>query len=119
MPALHLWSLEDDRRHAELMQGHLKAFGLADRTTMVEAPLLGREIGGSRFTWYAGDRLPEGDIDLLVVDGPARRAGRLVRYPAGSVFFPAWRSEAWSFWTTRDDGASGVSSGAGPPSFRT
>lgn len=59
--------------------------GLADRATVVHAPLVDRRVDGRTLRWYAADALEPSlpaRIDLLLVDGPPALFGPEARWPA-------------------------------------
>jgi len=60
--------------------------GLGRTVQIVTAPLEAIELDGESFDWYSTSVFEDVDgIELLVVDGPPARSGRLARYPALSV----------------------------------
>lgn len=80
----HVFALEHDPKFAEITRAQLRAQGLEDWATVIDAPLADTTIDGESVAWYdlaALDRLPE-RIDLLFVDGPPGDTGRLARRPA-------------------------------------
>lgn len=81
----HIYSLEHEPEYAEVQRNLIAAEGLADRVTIVDAPLTTHQIGGKDWTWYDIDKLPDQTIDLLFVDGPPETTGALARYPAGPL----------------------------------
>ena len=84
----HVYSLEHQSEYAEQTRLNLRRHGLESWATVLEAPLETVEIGGERFQWYPLESLPEGGIDLLVVDGPPAAAAPMARYPAGPFLLP-------------------------------
>jgi hypothetical protein len=92
----HLWTVEHDRRWAELIGRELADEGLADVVTVVHAPLTPVQSPwpDEETAWYEQSILKEmtagRPVDLLVVDGPpAYRAETAhARYPAGPFFAP-------------------------------
>jgi predicted O-methyltransferase YrrM len=78
----HLWTVEHDPGWAAQLERAVAVEGLADRVTIVVAPL---ERG-----WYSQSvlesALPREGIDLLLVDGPPAIEAPLARYPAGPFF---------------------------------
>lgn len=80
----HVYALEHELKFAELTRGQLRAQGLEDWATIIDAPLTETTIEGESVLWYdlaALEHLPE-RIDLLFVDGPPGDSGRLARRPA-------------------------------------
>lgn len=43
---------------------------------------------GPHPSWYCLDGLPDGEIDLLIVDGPPETVAPMARYPAGPSLLP-------------------------------
>ena len=84
----HLWSLEHSPDHARATRAELEKHGVSAFATVVDAPLEPHTIGGQPWTWYATRGLPPEAIDMLVIDGPPKRTGRLARWPAGPLLFP-------------------------------
>ena len=84
----HVYSLDHSPDFAARTAATLRDWGLADFATVIPAPLSDRMIGGGRYSWYGFESLPVTAIDVLVVDGPPERVGKLARYPAGPVLLP-------------------------------
>jgi predicted O-methyltransferase YrrM len=84
----HVWSLEHSPEHARATRAELEKHGVAGFATVLDAPLESHTIDGQAWTWYATDGLPERAIDMLVIDGPPKRTGKLARWPAGPLLFP-------------------------------
>jgi predicted O-methyltransferase YrrM len=79
-----LISIEHDAIFAEETRERLRERGLESWAEVITAPLVPRDVEGTTQLWYDVDidRQITGEIDVLVVDGPPRRASRLARYPA-------------------------------------
>jgi hypothetical protein len=81
-------SIDHDSTYAEATRNLLDQRGVADRATVVTAPLTSRAIDGQSVQWYDLD--PEdhldGKIDFLLVDGPPNPLGSMIRLPAVPVF---------------------------------
>jgi predicted O-methyltransferase YrrM len=76
-------SLEHDPLHVSANKKLLFTHGLQDVAEIVYAPLKETAIGDGTWLWYDLDCLDlEGDIDLLVIDGPPGKTQKMVRYPA-------------------------------------
>lgn len=90
----HVYSLEHEVAYAEKTRQELDRHGLGDWATVIHAPLgaCRTEVGEQR--WYDISALPEGDINLLVIDGPPGTTGPLARYPAGPQLFARLSSGA-------------------------
>lgn len=85
-----LISLEHDPLYAERTRRLLRNAGLDDVVCVVVAPLEIQRIGGRSVLWYeprAVNRAIEGEIDLLVVDGPPQLS-RWSRWPALELLHP-------------------------------
>jgi predicted O-methyltransferase YrrM len=80
----HVYALESDLAFAEETRGRLRAHGVADLGTVVDAPLADVTLpdGGSA-RWYDLSGLRDvGEIDVLFVDGPIGTVADQARYPA-------------------------------------
>jgi predicted O-methyltransferase YrrM len=80
----HVFALEHEPAYAEATRDYLRAHGLEDWASVIDAPLEETLIEGELARWYdlsALGQLPE-RIDLLFVDGPPGDTGRLARRPA-------------------------------------
>lgn len=75
-------SLENGGDYAEMSRGHLQRYGVASQATVLHAPLSPYEINGLRYEWYDIGALPDGSIDMLVIDGPPGFIQPHSRYPA-------------------------------------
>jgi predicted O-methyltransferase YrrM len=84
----HVYSLEHSPEHARATRGELEKHGVQAFATVLDAPLEPQSIDGGQWTWYATRGLPAGAIDMLVIDGPPKRTGKLARWPAGPLLFP-------------------------------
>jgi predicted O-methyltransferase YrrM len=84
----HVYSLEHLPEYAEQTRSELTRHGLAHRADVLEAPLAPHRLGVESWSWYSLGKLPEGPIDMLVVDGPPQSTGPLARYPAGPLLLP-------------------------------
>lgn len=74
-------ALDHDASYAEQTARQLAMHGLAERATVVAAPLVDHRLDGATWRWYdVGD--VGRPIDLLVVDGPPRGTQWMARYPA-------------------------------------
>jgi predicted O-methyltransferase YrrM len=68
-----LHSLEHEPRWASETRERLRAEGLDPRATVIEAPLGWHPLAEPGCRWYGGDalaKLPDGGVDILIVDGP-------------------------------------------------
>lgn len=92
-----VYSLEHQPDFSESVRANLARHGLEEWATVIDAPLRPCELGDKSWLWYAEDKLLDGQIDLLVVDGPSEEIGPLARYPAGPLLFPRLRAGAMVF----------------------
>jgi predicted O-methyltransferase YrrM len=75
-------ALEHEPHFAEATRRMLRERGLADWAEVVDAPLVDVRLGDGIWHWYDTNAVPEGEFDLLVVDGPPGKTGPQARYPA-------------------------------------
>ncbi|WP_051326319.1 class I SAM-dependent methyltransferase [Glycomyces tenuis] len=75
-------SLEHEPRFAEATRAMLRERGLGEWAEVVDAPLTDVKLGEDVCRWYDTAHLPDGPIDLLLVDGPPASVGPGARYPA-------------------------------------
>lgn len=83
----HVYSLEHDEAFASATERMLIAYGVADRATVIRAPL---NTTQTQTPWYSLEAVPRDlpPIDLLVIDGPPAPVGKLARYPALPMLAP-------------------------------
>lgn len=84
----HVWSIDHDVEFAEITRRNLRAHGLEEWATVVDAPLTQVEVPGrGPMPWYDVSGLPDDlpGVDVLFVDGPPRPTGPQARYPAFPV----------------------------------
>ncbi len=80
-------SLDHHLGYAEVTRQSLSDQGLAEIAEVVHAPLTKQKFGSEEYQWYDLSAMPETDgIDLLIVDGPPGKLGKLARYPALPAF---------------------------------
>jgi predicted O-methyltransferase YrrM len=86
----HLYTVENGESYARETRELIEGLGLADRATVIHAPLEQQSVGGRTHTWYANEALASlpDEIDLLIVDGPFGKSDRLSRYPALPLLYP-------------------------------
>jgi predicted O-methyltransferase YrrM len=75
-------SLEHGAQFARATRAELARLGVAEHATVLDAPLVEQRLDGAAYAWYSLARLPPGDIDMLVVDGPPAHRQADARYPA-------------------------------------
>ena len=81
-------SLEHDPLYVSAGKKNLFTHGLQDVADIIHAPLKETEIGGGTWLWYDLDCLDiDGEIDLLVIDGPPGKLQKMARYPALPLLF--------------------------------
>lgn len=74
-------ALDHDAGYAAKTRAEIARHGLSAYATVVHAPLEPIEVDGERYRWYARGALAGlPPIDLVVDDGPPRRAGDMLRY---------------------------------------
>ncbi|MBU0500845.1 MAG: class I SAM-dependent methyltransferase [Gammaproteobacteria bacterium] len=83
----HVYSLENGAPFAAATGHHLDRYGVADRASLILAPLENQRIKEENYLWYGLNGLPVADIDMLVIDGPPGFLQRHSRYPALPLLF--------------------------------
>jgi predicted O-methyltransferase YrrM len=81
-------ALEHDPEHAARTRRMLEDHELGAWAEVRDAPLVDVTVDGTPWRWYDPDALPDGDLDVVFVDGPPGHAGALARYPAGPLLLP-------------------------------
>jgi predicted O-methyltransferase YrrM len=77
------WSLEHDKKFAEITTNTLREHGLGDMATVIYAPLTETTLDGKNWLWYETKNLNKiGPIDLCIIDGPPKKTQKMARYPA-------------------------------------
>lgn len=84
----HVYSLENGPEFAEKTRRLLRDANLQDWASVIDAPLQAYTFEGKTYSWYSLTHLPEGSIDMLLVDGPLGRLNEQARYPAGPMLIP-------------------------------
>lgn len=92
-----VYSLEHDAHFAGETRRNLERHGLTEWAEVLDAPLRPFLTKRGEFPWYAEDSVPDGRIDMLVIDGPPGHLRPLARYPAGPVLFPRLAEHAAVF----------------------
>lgn len=87
-------ALEHDAEHAERTRSLLRRHGLQSWAEVRHAPLRAVEIQGRSWPWYDAAALPDGPLDLALIDGPPRATGDLARYPALPLLHDRLASDA-------------------------
>lgn len=83
-----VYSLEHDAAYARQSRQQLERHGLSAWAEILDAPLLPQKFSGATWPWYDTTKLPRnGEIDMLVIDGPPQATRSLARYPAGPALF--------------------------------
>jgi predicted O-methyltransferase YrrM len=91
-----LISLEHDAGYAARCTALLQRAGLGDFARVVVAPLRRQQVGEKTVDWYdrnVVEEAVEGEIDVLVVDGPPQ-ISPWARWPALEVLYPRLAQEA-------------------------
>ena len=83
----HLYSLENGVEYAEKTRAHLDRYEVASCASVIHAPLEPVSLNGVDYAWYALDKIPDGSIDMLVIDGPPGFIQKNSRYPALPVLY--------------------------------
>ena len=88
-------ALDHDARYADKTRALLAQHGLADRATVIHAPLEEVAVRGEPVLWYRSAALEGIDaIDLVVDDGPPKYVGANARYASLPVLAPKLRPGA-------------------------
>jgi predicted O-methyltransferase YrrM len=90
----HVWSLEHEPVFAEKTRAELRRHGLQDWATVIDAPLQPTILREGTWSWYRVSELPEGKIEMLVIDGPPMTLQKLSRFPAIPVLEGKLASDA-------------------------
>ena len=77
-----LVSLEHDGPYADHIRELVAEAGAQQFVEVVHAPLVDHTIGGTNWSWYSLDAVPDIPIDVLIVDGPPNWIHPQVRFPA-------------------------------------
>ncbi|MBB1059030.1 class I SAM-dependent methyltransferase [Marilutibacter spongiae] len=81
--------------YAESTRKALEAHGVGAFAQVRAAPLVDVAIGEETYAWYSLPDAPgEGEIDLLIVDGPPGGTGPMARFPAIPRLFDQLREDA-------------------------
>lgn len=81
-------AFDDEEEFVEKSRKNLTLHGFTDQAKVIYAPVQETMVDGTAYSWYTSDELSAlGEIDLLIVDGPAEKPGKLVRYPALPMLF--------------------------------
>jgi predicted O-methyltransferase YrrM len=76
-------SIDHEAVYADVTRAELELQGLSHVADVVVAPLGPVEAGGEQLRWYlVPEDAIDAPVDLLFVDGPPQRSGKLARYPA-------------------------------------
>lgn len=93
----HVYALEHQESFAEATRAYVRANGLEDWVTILDAPLVDYSIGGNDYRWYDMGAIGplKNRIDLLFVDGPPASTGPMARYPAVPLLADRLADNAW------------------------
>jgi len=76
-------SLDHDAGYAMASSRELRRHSLDDIVSVRYAPIVDVRVNGTVWPWYdPGELADVASIDLLIIDGPPGKLGRLARYPA-------------------------------------
>ncbi len=78
----HVYSLENGEEFVNKTRQHLDTFSLSEYGDVFFAPLKTIVLNNEKFQWYDLEKLPELEIDLLIIDGPPGFIQKHSRYPA-------------------------------------
>jgi predicted O-methyltransferase YrrM len=96
-------SLEHEAQYAQQTRELLKAHGVDEFADVLDSPLVERTVDSESMKWYDIDplSLPDGGVDVLVVDGPPAILEHKARYPAVPLL---WRHLSANCLILMDDG---------------
>lgn len=81
-------SFDHDSDFADKTKDELYYHNLQKYVQILEAPLVPSQINGTKRQWYDIDFSKiQGDIDLLIIDGPPLKTQKNARYPALPAFY--------------------------------
>ncbi len=78
----HVYSLENGEEFVRQTKQQLDDFFLSEFCDVIHSPLQDISLGDEIYQWYTFNKLPEAEIDLLVIDGPPGFLQKNSRYPA-------------------------------------
>ena len=78
----HVYSLENGEEYASKTIQHIKNYQLEKYATVIHAPLTDLKINMINYQWYDLSKVPDTNIDMLVIDGPPGFMQKNSRYPA-------------------------------------
>lgn len=78
----HVYSLENGEEFAAITRGYLADHLLSDYNDVIYSSLKEYRLSDVTYQWYDINKLPEVEIDLLVIDGPPGFVQKNSRYPA-------------------------------------
>ena len=78
----HVYSLENGEEFVAQTQQQLDSYFLSEYCDVFHAPLQNVQLNDQSYQWYNLNRLPDFEIDLLVIDGPPGFIQKHSRYPA-------------------------------------
>lgn len=87
-------SLENGQEYAEATRSYIEKYGLQEFADVVFAPLISKKFDDVEYSWYSIEKVPEDDIDMLVIDGPSGYIGKHARYPALPVCYSSLASQS-------------------------
>ncbi len=81
-------SLEDGEQYAANTRSYIQRYGLDRHASVIHAPLQKIIIDEVAYAWYATRAIPDGEIEMLVIDGPSSFIQKNSRYPALPILHP-------------------------------
>lgn len=81
-------SLEDGEEYAASTRSYIDRYGLGRYSSVIHAPLRKSVLDSIDYAWYATDEIPDGRVDMLVIDGPSGFIQKNSRYPALPLLYP-------------------------------
>lgn len=83
----HVYSLENGSEFQEQTREYLVNYRLENYNDVIYAPLHEYTLNNDTCQWYDVSRLPDVEIDMLVVDGPPGFIQKNSRYPAMPLLY--------------------------------
>jgi hypothetical protein len=80
-------SLENGQEYAEATRGYIEKYALQAFSSVIDAPLTPMQFDDVEYSWYSVEQMPDGNIDMLVIDGPSGFICKHARYPALPVCY--------------------------------
>ncbi|MCS3904381.1 putative O-methyltransferase YrrM [Methylohalomonas lacus] len=81
----HIYSFDAEKKFSERSTSVLEAHDLVEYASVTHAPLVDYTNSNYGSKWYessAFSSVPDGSVDIILVDGPPEKTSHLARYPA-------------------------------------